>query len=162
MIIGTERRPRGRGFTLVELVCVLILASILGAGVTTRFVNDQSFSELTTRDATLSFFRKALLVSFGRANTQLRIDTTSPTANLSLLVNGSSTSTREIGASSLISYSALGTGVSCNTSASSVTISISGSTGIESVDDDGFQFCVAGSPAICISPSGFSYEGACE
>ena len=150
------------GFTLVELVSVLIIASILSATVMSRFSSDQSFTELTTRENILSFLRKAQLVAFGQANTQLKIDTTSSSANLSLLVDGSSTSTREIGASSLVSYSALGTGVSCNTSASSVTIAISGSTGIESVDDDGFQVCVAGSPAICISPSGFSYEGACE
>ena len=130
---------------------MLILASILGAGVTSRFVNDQSFTELTVRDAALSFFRNAQLVSLGQANTQLRIDTTSPDADLGLLVDGSSTSTREIGASSLISYSALGAGVSCNTSASSVTIAISGSTGIESVDDDGLQVCIAGSPAMCFS-----------
>ena len=150
------------GFTLVELVSVLIIASILSATVMSRFSSDQSFTELTTRENILSFLRTGQLVAFGQANTQLKIDTTSSSANLSVLVDGSSTSTREIGASSLISYSALGTGVSCNTSASSVTIAISGSTGIESVDDDGFQVCVAGSPEICISPSGFAHEGACE
>lgn len=146
----------------MELVAVLVLASVLGTTAYSRFASDQSFTELTTRETILSFLRNAQLVSFGRANTQLRIDTTSSNASFSILVDGSPISTREIGASSSISYSALGAGVSCNTSASSVTIAIPGSTGIESVDDDGFQICVAGSPGICISPSGFAHEGACE
>lgn len=147
---------------MVELVAVLVLASVLGITAYSRFASDQSFTELTTRETILSFLRNAQLVSFGLTNTQLIIDTTSDNASFSLLEDGSSTSSRQMGASSLLSFSALGVGVSCNISNSSVTIAISGLTGIQTVDDDGFQICISGSPAICISPSGFAHEGACE
>ena len=70
------RRPntaRVAGFTIVELIAVLAIASLLFAMVSTRFFKVSSFDGVVAKDSVLALSRSAQQSALGRNNVQLTL-----------------------------------------------------------------------------------------
>ncbi|MEL0153238.1 MAG: type II secretion system protein, partial [Halieaceae bacterium] len=62
-----------KGFTLVELVAVLLIASVIAFNAIPRFASTSKFDEVLARDQILSLARATQQASFSKANAALEI-----------------------------------------------------------------------------------------
>lgn len=60
--------PRARGFTLVELVTVLVLVGVLAVTVLPRFLTRGGFDEVIYRDRLAALLQQAQLMAMSRAS----------------------------------------------------------------------------------------------
>ena len=154
------------GFTLIELIMVIILLGVLSVFAMSRFPSGPSYSAVITKNQLLSALRlsqqTALSRSFSNQNVTLTI--TSTGGNWSFVINGggggSISSDVEAGSEQI----RFGTNLSAVCSSLSilpVTISFDGD-GNRSPQSN-LRMCIDSDTdyELCISPSGYAYEGAC-
>ena len=151
-----------KGFTLVELVSVLLLAGIMASLVTSRFVETAPFDERLAKDQILALARSAQQLSMSRSNVDLYFQDTGSELSLATRVSGAVQISRIFPKNEVaITAGMVGSGTSCSSISSTITLNFDSVGEIETVDDDGFPICLNGESSLCISPAGFAHEGAC-
>jgi len=156
------RRSRQRdGLTIVEMVVVIALISIVGAVSFSRWFDSIPYEKRLVTEAILSTLRGAQLISLSRSSIKVRVVSTSSGVRLSTLEGGIQISTRDVSTASVVTMGSAGLGITCAATLTPTDISFDAEGEIESIDPDGMAICVGGETAICVSPSGFAYQGVC-
>lgn len=169
-------KPTQQGFTLIELITVIVLLGILSAFAVSRFPSSQSYSTTVIKNQLIASARLAQQTAMSRAS----VDSASSSGQTQLQVSGDSDNWYLNITSGPVSYSAqvdrggeqvrYGT----NTAASCSALTASASTPLVlTFNGDGnrvpaiaLRICVdrhssTADIELCISPSGYAYEGAC-
>jgi len=162
------RRPYGNhggGFTLVELVAVMVVASILAGASFSRFFSTLQFDQIVARDGLLSVSNAAQLAADATSGVTLEVSQSSASTEFRAVVGSATRASRVIptgDASVQIDAAAYGgTANACTAVTTPVSIAFDAATGIESSYEQGFQICLNNVASLCIAPSGFAYRGAC-
>jgi len=159
------------GFTLVELVSVLLLASIVAAFSTSRFAETASLDERLAKDQILSLARSAQQLSLARGNVDLYFQDTGSELSVSTRVDGSVQTSRifpknEVAITADTSADG-GTQGTCAAIVTPISVSFDASGELagaypSGTYSEGFPICLNGSiVSLCISPSGFAHSGSC-
>ena len=160
-----EEKARQRkldGFTLVELVAVILLLAIIGSMVAGRITDPASFDEVVAKDGVLALSRSAQQSALGRANVQLTLTPSGSNIVVTSIVSGAVSTTRSFPTNEVaITAGSVGSGMTCGSISSTLTLNFDSAGEIEAVDDDGFPICLNGESSLCISPAGFAHQGAC-
>ena len=151
-----------RGFTLVELVAVISLLGVVLAIISSRFALVDPFDQRIGEDGVLSLLRKTQQSAFGVGNVSVTIETSGSNVVFSQIVSGAARTARSFPTNEVaITAGSVGSGTSCSSISSTITLNFDSAGEIETVDDDGFPICLNGESSLCISPAGFAHEGAC-
>ena len=170
------------GFTLVEMVVVILVLAIISAFAMSRILSGNAFNAIILRDQIVSLARTAQQNSMGRSNVNLTItpgvggdDVTLTTSDDGGTIK---TVTLPLGAVSLSGD--INDTDSCETTAGANAISngapmtlafgelgnlgISGVTGSTGAISSAIRICLnnTASESVCVSPSGFAYAGDCD
>ena len=161
-----QRRPiyslKAHGFTLVELVSVILVLAIIGTMFAGSSTDPASFDGVVAKDGVLALSRSAQQSALGRANVQLTLASNGSDIVVTSIVSGAVSTTRSFPANEVaITAGTVGSGTSCSSISSTITLNFDSAGEIETVDDDGFPICLNGESSLCISPAGFVHEGAC-
>ena len=150
------------GFTIIELVAVLLLVGILASLSIGKVTDSALFDARIATDVIIAELRAVQQVAMGRSLVSIRIGTDGVTTTISQLVSGATTSTRSFPTNEVaITAGSVGSGTTCGSISSTITLNFDSAGEIEAVDDDGFPICLNGESSLCISPAGFAHEGAC-
>lgn len=153
------------GFTLIELVSVLLVVGVLTAYVGSSFVDTRDFDQVVTGDGLVSVSNFAQLASDAANNVSIEISQASNMVEFRAVIGSSTRASRVIPTSETsvqIDAAAYGgTPNACTAITSPISISFHPSSGIESSYEQGFQVCLNNVASFCIGPSGFAYRGAC-
>ncbi|MDK2778819.1 MAG: type II secretion system GspH family protein [Pseudomonadota bacterium] len=153
-------RNRQSGFTLTELILVIVLLGILSAVAMSLFARPDTFSALAARDQMIAFSllaqKRALANSGDSATVSLTLVQTSSRWQLSLL-QGSNTLVSDNIDRHGLSLSLNGTQLADGQS-SSINYAADAATG------NNYQWRISGaeSGAFCITSTGFSHAGDCQ
>ena len=160
----SQRKARGFGYSLVEVIVVIAVASILTVSILSRTSNHE-FERVLVGDALLSAGRLAQQRALGRQNVSLSLQLSSETLTLGTKISGT------------LRPSAVLTGIEYPMTLGAVAditnISCGSLTTLSNFDLDfdslgevahalGFQICFNQSPIVCITSAGFAHEGQCE
>ena len=171
-----------KGFSLVELVIVILLLGITGAVVYSRLASPNAFSPLATQDALVSTIREAQQLSLGRDNITYEIDLVADEWLFSAKSNGSTLRTSRIAANgvTLETGSAVASGDTCSSGfddavAGDFELSFDGKGNLSSFTNNGatenvdalfngVRLCINDDDAlaVCVSPGGFAALGDCD
>lgn len=151
-----------QGFTLVEMVSVLVLVSILAGASLGRLIETGSYEEKMASDSLISFIRETQQSAFSRASVRLAIESSASGVTVSQIVNDQTGDTRTFASNDvLITAGGVGSGTSCSSITATITLNFDSFGEIESVDNDGFPVCLNGNSSLCVSPAGFAHLGSC-
>jgi prepilin-type N-terminal cleavage/methylation domain-containing protein len=173
-----------RGFSLVELIVVIVLAGIVAAVAIPRFTGPSATAVAGTTDALLTGIRQAQQAALGRSNISFTISAGSGTWEFSVLSGADVLSTQQLPSSgikletgsSVWTTDTCAAGSSFNTAVSSfelefdpagnlATFNNSG-VGLQTVSPtfNGVRICLNDTVAysVCVSPAGYAYGGNCE
>jgi len=113
-------------------------------------------------DIIFAVLRQTQESSFGLANVSLSIELSGASIVVSSIVSGATKTTRSFPTNEVaITAGTVGSGTTCGSISSTITLNFDSAGEIETVDDDGFPICLNGESSLCISPAGFAHEGAC-
>ena len=147
---------------MVELVSVILLITIVVAFGRGRFIGSGDFDELIHRNTILSLSRATQQAALSRGSVTLEIEAIGSNLVLSSIVSGAVSTTRSFPANEVaITAGSVGSGTTCGSIGSTITLNFDSAGEIEAVDDDGFPICLNGESSLCISPAGFAHQGAC-
>ena len=170
---GTENQSKqSAGFTLIELVAVLIVMAILGSVTTGRLADNSNFDSKLSENLLLSQARNAQLLAFTHQNVDLYLEDAGSEIRVTTRINGQTYQSSAFPKTDLtlrvdLSGSGGVAGV-CGDLSSSITLGFDSkgqlvgpySSGLYQA---GYPICINGlTPSICISPSGFPHSGSCE
>jgi len=174
------------GFSLVELVVVLVLAGILGAVASSRFLDGNAFNPSVIASQIISVSRNAQQSALGKSPVTLTItpSVSGDTVTLrSAFGAGAATTIEqvELAGSGVSLTGDINNTASCESSSASAisnaapmtiafgelgnlasTTTVNGATG--TAISSGLRICVNSSAAysVCVSPSGYAYGGDCD
>lgn len=167
---------RLKGFTLVELVAVLVLLGIIGTVAFSRFSNVESFRATLLQDSLLVSQRLAQRAALSHHASSIQWRLSQPTTGqwrYAVLIDGSEAQADTLSSDAGVSYSvALAAGGTLSgTVASGGTLTLSYDTlgnftqinngsGAQTVNGS-LQLSLSGSP-LCVSLSGYAYEATCR
>jgi len=147
---------------LVELVSVILLITIVVAFGRGRFIGSGDFDELIHRNTILSLSRATQQAALSRGSVTLEIEAIGSNLVLSSIVSGAVSTTRSFPTNEVaITAGSVGSGTTCGSISSTITLNFDSAGEIEAVDDDGFPICLNGESSLCISPAGFAHQGPC-
>ncbi len=170
------------GFTIVELVIVILILSIISVVAISRVLSGNSFNSVIVRDQIISLARTAQQNSLGRADVSMTI-TPNPAGDSVTIVTSYGGGNIENITAPLDSVSLSGDindtdscaatpGADAITSANPMTLTfgelgdlgISGVTGSTGAVTSAVRICLnaVAIDSVCVSPSGFAYEGDCD
>jgi len=173
LITGPENRPKeSTGFTLIELVAVLIVIGILGSVAIGRLADSSNFDTKLSENLLLSQARNAQLLAFTHQNVDLYLEDAGSEIRVTTRINGQTSQSSAFLKTDLtlqVDLSASG-GVAgvCGDISSPITLGFDSkgqlvgpySTGLYQA---GYPICINGlTQSLCISPSGFPHSGSCE
>ena len=148
---------------MVELVSVILLITIVVAFGRGRFIGSGDFDELIHRNTILSLSRATQQAALSRGSVTLEIEAIGSNLVLSSIVSGAVSTTRSFPTNEVaITAGSVGSGTTCGSIGSTITLNFDSAGEIEAVDDDGFPICLNGESSLCISPAGFAHQGACR
>lgn len=172
------------GFSIVELVIVIIIMGIVAVTAFARFTSGSAFNAAGAQDAIISIAHATQQASLGRDNTSLQIDSSggnwifsvvagSPTVTVRslsvpvdnvILETGSAVASANTCANSFDTAVANDFVVNFNRKGDLVDFTNNASTEIVDASFNGIRLCVNDNPvfAVCISPAGYAYEGNCD
>ena len=177
-----ESRSIASGFTLVEMIVIMLLIAIVSAAVVSRFISANAFNATILRDQVISLTRSAQQAALGRSGVALTI---TPSAGGDSVVVETSDSGGTIESVSLdldgVSLSgdindtdSCGTtpGADSITNAAPMTLNFeslgnlgnSGVTGSTGAVNSALRVCINNDvlASVFVSPSGFAYAGDCD
>jgi MSHA pilin protein MshC len=157
------------GFTLIELVTVLLLLGILSAVAFARLGGVNSFSESLFQQQVLSYLRLAqrTAVAHQGSGAQLNINRVSASEWDITLVFATQTLSYQLEGDNALTFAA---GASSGSISTGETLSLVYRDNGDLTEltsplvadiDTSLSLVVAGSRLICVSPTGFAYEGLC-
>lgn len=163
-------KPTQQGFTLIELITVIVLLGILSAFAISRFPSSQSYSTTVIKNQLIASIRLAQQTALSRAS----VDDTEHTQ---LQVMGDSDNWYLNISSGPVSYNAQvdrgGEQVRYGSNLTSSCSALTATPFTLTLDGDGnripaqaLRICIdtpssSADIELCISPSGYAYEGAC-
>lgn len=175
---------RHAGFTIVELVVIIIVVGIMGVVVVSRYNNPNAFNQSAATDTLLTTIRQAQQTALGRSDVTFEI--ASGGGQWQFLVKSGADTVRSAAISmtgvKLETGSSLATGDTC-ASGSSFNTAVNGfvlsfdpvgnlasfnNTGVGLEDDlsliNGVRICVNDlvAASVCVSPAGYAHRGNCE
>ena len=151
------------GFTLVELVLVVVVLAIVSLSISSRYLSGSNFDQVIARDGAISVMRQVQQSALGKNNVSLKIETSGSSVVFSEVISGATGTTRSFPANEVaITAGSVGSGTTCGSIGSTITLNFDSAGEIEAVDDDGFPICLNGQSSLCISPAGFAHQGACR
>ena len=178
------RNYHNKGFTVVELIIVIVLIGIVGAVVVSRFTSGSAFNAAGTQDAIISIAHATQQASLGRDNASLQIDASGGDWIISAVAGSPTVTIRSISipATNVIleTGSAVTSGNTCanaydtavmndfvlnyNRKGDLVDFTNNGSTETVDASFNGVRLCINDNPvfSVCISPAGYAYEGDCD
>ena len=120
------------------------------------------FDQRIGEDGVLSLLRQTQQFAFGVENVSVTIDISGSNVVFSQIVSGAVSTTRSFPANEVaITAGSVGSGTTCGSIGSTITLNFDSAGEIEAVDDDGFPICLNGESSLCISPAGFAHQGEC-
>lgn len=173
------------GFTIVELILVIVIISIISVMVMSRFIGGNAFNGIIVRDQIISLARSAQQNALGRADvkmtitpnagaTEVTIATLSGVANIASVTVPMSSLSLSGDVNDTDSCATGGGGADAITLAAPMTIAFGeladlGSSGVLGGASTGavtsaVRVCLNNDVAfsVCFSPSGFAYTGDCD
>ena len=170
------------GFTLVEMVIVIVILGVVSIVAMSRMLSGNAFNAVIVRDQIISLSRSALLNSLGRTSVTLTItpsaggdEATIVTSDVGGTIASVTTPLDTVVLSGDINDTAsceTTAGVNTITSATPMTVTFgalgdlgtSGVTGSTGAVTSALRICIndVAVNSICFSPSGFAYAGDCD
>lgn len=181
----SDRSRQQRGFTIVELIIVIVLVGITAVVIVPRFMAPGGIDEAIARDGLLASLRAAQQAALGRDDVTLEIDRTGDAWHLEVKDAGNTLRELEFSARNIIleTGSPAATSDVCSTAfdtavANDFTLTFDAlgnlgefnNTGVPAtpvaVDDNfnGVRICLNDTDAlsICVSPAGYAHAGNCD
>lgn len=172
----------GCGFTLVEIIIVLVIVAVLAVFAISRFLSASTFNAPVIRDQLVSIVRTAQQNSLGRPDVSVAITPSSDGSSVTITSsdNGGTVSSYQTNLRDVSLSGDINTTASCGatpggqsiTNANPMTINfgelgdlaVSGVTGSTGAVTSALRVCVNNNPvnSVCVSPSGFAYPGDCD
>jgi len=173
---------RQAGFTVIEIVAVIIILAILSSVAISRILSGNALNAIVVRDQIISLARTAQQNAMGRSDVDLIITPSAGGDELTLTTNDS-TGVIESYTFSLSTVLLSGdindtdscevtSGADAITNAAPLTLTfgelgdlgVSGVTGSTGAVTSAVRICLndIASESVCVSPSGFSYAGDCD
>lgn len=170
------------GFTVVEIIIVIVIIGIVSVVAMSRLVDGNAFNAIIVRDGIISVARTAQQNSLGRSDVSMTI-TPNAGGNSVTIATSDTGGTIESITAPLESVSISGdindtdscsvsSGADAITNANPMTLAfgelgdlgVSGVTGSTGAITSAVRVCLNdnSSESVCISPSGFAYEGDCD
>jgi MSHA pilin protein MshC len=187
--LKTSKCRNPNGFTIVEIVIVLVIVSILAATVFTRFLDNDTFNSIIVRDQIISMARIAQQASLGRADVSLTITPTAPdSVTIDVSEVGGSIQSVVLDLSGVSLRGDINTLVSNQTPSCAASgginpiaaltpmtinfdelgdLAASGVTGATGAITSALRICLnndanVNTDSVCVSPAGFAYAGSCD
>jgi len=177
-----ERNNANKGFSMVELIIVILLVGITGVVVIARLMSPATFNELAARDGLLTVIRAAQQASLGRSTVTFEINQVADDWVFEARAGGTPVQTIEIPMSGVVleTGSAIASGSTCATAYDTAVAAdfelafsskgdltqFTNNTTTELVDAafNGVRICVNDSVefSVCVSPAGYAYAGNCD
>jgi MSHA pilin protein MshC len=163
MLLGKKQQ----GFSMIEMVTVLVLLGVLGAAAFSRFGNTSSYTEAIVQQELLAYFQltQRVAVAHQDSTTSFTLTRNGDQWDIALQFDGQ-TVNDQLNAEQIItvqlnSFSAdLDEGVTYRAEYSDDgdLVAVTSPTNLSVTHS--VQFSI-GSRALCIAPTGFAYEGSC-
>jgi len=175
---------RPRGFTIVELVVVIVLAGIVGMVVVSRYAAPGAFAVQGTQDALLTTIRQAQQAALGRSDVTFTIDAGTGTWEFAALSGSTVLSLQEVPATDVMLETGIpawtadtcASGSSFNTPVAAFVLEFDNEGNLASFNNtgvglqsmsptfNGVRICLNDTVAysVCVSPAGYAHEGNCE
>jgi prepilin-type N-terminal cleavage/methylation domain-containing protein len=173
-----------RGFSLVELVVVIVLLGIVGVVVVPRFMAPNAFNALATRDGIVATIRAAQQASIGRSLVTFKIVSTADSYRFLAEAGAGNTTIREfeVGSRDLVLKTGSAVEGSLDTCATgydedldNFTLTFNGQGSLVNFSNgplnqnvgstfNGVRICLNDTDAmsVCVSPLGYAYVGNCD
>lgn len=176
------KTPRHKGFTLIELVVILVLAGVMAAVTIPYFLNPTAFDSMAARDALIGVIRTAQQASLGRSDVVVKIQSIAD--RWEVLAQQSGTELRRIEFSNKVvvleTGDVIASGDTCATAfdtavASDFELAFNNKGDLGSFTNNGsihaagptfngVRLCVDDLDffSVCVSPAGYAYGGVCD
>lgn len=159
-------KQKQKGFTLIELIMVIILLGVLSAFAMSRFSSGQSYSSVIVKNQLLAALRLSQQTALSRSSSGVSVvlTLTSSAGNWSFVTSGGGgrdfESKIEIGTEN-IRFGTNFTAACSTLSALPLTVSFDGDG--NRLPQSNLRMCIDSVSAyeLCISASGYAYEGEC-
>lgn len=159
-----RKRDSIRAFTLVELVCVLVVAAILASFSVSSLNSDRTFDAVIAKNSIRSLLNNAQLTALSQSSVDILIEESGSTVTFSTRIGGVVQQSRSFDSLS-ITMGVIGrqsSPDSCGALSSPSTVAFDSLGETESVDNTGIPICIDSYLFLCISPAGFTHDGSCE
>jgi len=160
-----------RGFTLVEMISVLVILGAVSALVMSRLSDTGAFDERLARDQLLLIARTAHQLGFSRSSVDLYFQDTGSEIRIAARVGGVEQASRTFPKSEVTvtvdGTSIGGTPGTCLQISSPISLQFDSNAEVSGAYpsgnyNQGFPICLNGNtPNLCISPTGFAHLGSC-
>jgi type II secretory pathway pseudopilin PulG len=179
-----RRFYRSSGFSVVELVAVILIAGILAMVVLSRFGNPGAVSAASTRDVLLSTIRYAQQAALGRSDVTFTLDQVGGQWQLRAMADSSVLLETDVSASGIkletgspvATVDTCAAGASFNTAVDDLVLTYDNLGNLASFSSavvglhnasptfNGVRICVNDTVAasVCVSPGGYAYAGNCD
>ena len=160
--IRSKWKARVAGFTVVELIAVLVVVGLIASVASSRLAGGRFYDALVAKDTTLSLIKRTQQIALSEENISFTIGAGRSNTIFSQIVSGAVRATRSFPTNEVaITAGSVGSGTTCGSISSTITLNFDSAGEIEAVDDDGFPICLNGESSLCISPAGFAHQGEC-
>ncbi len=172
------------GFSIVELVIVIVLIGIVGTVAVSRFLTGSAFNAAGTQDAIISISHATQQAALGRDDASFQIDASGGDWIISAVAGSPPSIVRSISIPAknviLETGSAVASGNTCANAYDTavmndfvvnydrkgdlIDFTNNGSTETVDASFNGIRLCINDNPvfSVCISPAGYAYEGDCD
>ena len=170
------------GFTVIELVIVILILSVISIVTMSRIIGGNSFNAIIVRDQVISLARTAQQNAIGRTTVSMTITPNVGGDSVTIVTSyaggnivSSTTPLDNVSLSGDINNTAscaVTSGVDAITNAAPLTLTfgelgdlgVSGVTGSTGAVTSAVRICLndTASESVCVSPSGFAYAGDCD
>lgn len=177
-----KARTEHSGFTIIELIVVIVFLGIVGAVIVPRFLSPNAFSERAAQDGVITTIRAAQQSSLGRDAVTFEIDAAGGNWVLTAKASSNIIRTFEIPAAALIleTGSAVASANSCANDFDTTVDSDfelvfdgqgnleeftnNGTTELVDASFNGVRICLNNTVelSVCVSPAGYAYAGNCD